>query len=185
MAFILWKGGEEAIIDTFLNGAAVTPSMPGLGSNFGLGLAATVGGVWAGANSVSLALTQRGVGTDVNGSIAEIGQIDTVNNGGYARIPMVRGTGAWPAAANNGSTDHYFTAASQQTFSFSSGGPNLGGGGGSNPTTLWFLAKSVGPWSNVSTPVSDLLFGSDLSQPRPFQSGDIANIIPGYKQQSS
>ena len=185
MASLVWHQGEEAAVNALLNAAAVSPALPAATSgNWGLGLAATVGGVWAGALTSSLALTQRSVGVDVNASIAEIGQIDSVNNGGYARIPLARATTAWPAAGNNGSTDHYFSTAPQQTFAFSSGGPNLGGGGGSAPTTLWFVAKSVGPWTNTSTPVDDIMFGADLSQPRAFGTGDIANIIPTYKQSS-
>lgn len=182
MGYIVWGKGEEAFVQTVLLGGAVSPAIPTVGANWGLGLAATTGGVWAGAGAVSIDLKQRAVGTNVSTTIAEIGQVGTVNNGGYGRIGIQRNSTGWPTVTNSSNTDNWSATTAQKTWSFTSGGPNMGGGSGSAATTLWMICKSTTAWTNTSTPTDDLMFGADLATSRAFATGDTENITVTYKQ---
>lgn len=163
MSYILFAAGEKAFIDTVLSAQAVSPAIPAPAGNWGLGLAATTGGVGL---SSSLANKQRVIGTNIATTIAEIGQVAA---NGYARIAVARSNTGWPAATNASGADNYSSTAPQETFAFSDA-PNLNG------ATLWFLAKST----TIAT--NDLMFGADLAAVRNFATGDTEAVTMTYHQ---
>lgn len=163
MSYILFATGEKAFIDTVMSAQAVSPPIPAASANWGLGLAATTGGV---GTSSSLSNKQRVVGTSISTTIAEIGQ---TSPNGYARIGVVRGNSGWPAATNASGADNYSSTAPQETFSFTNA-PNFNG------ATLWFLAKST----TIAT--NDLMFGADLAATRLFANGDTEAVTMTVKQ---
>lgn len=161
MAYIKWSQGEEAIINTLLSASGTSPAVPTASTgDWGLGLGAQLGGVWAGQTSVTLALKQRQNGTDPTSTIAEIGQ--TTPNG-YQRFAIVRSTAGWPAATNNGGSSSFQSTAIQASFSFTNP-PVING------ATLAFIAKSTTVGAN------DLMFGADLQATRVFDNGDTENV---------
>lgn len=168
MASILWNQGEEAFIDTVLNGAAVSPAIPavgtGAGQQWGLGMGAQSGGVGGSGNKS----VNNGVTT------ATIGEIGQTTAGGYSRKPISRATSGWPASTLS-SGSHQSQIAAPITFTFT-GTPNFGNSANS-PATLWFVAKSI------TLAAVDCMFGSDLQGTnRSFNTGDTEQITVAYKQ---
>lgn len=156
MASIIWNKGEQSLIDAWLGGqsAYLSPqSVPAAGGNWGLGLGTRVGGVGS-------------TKADVMAQILELGT--TVQNG-YARATITRdqSAGGWPASTKPGSS--YQTTAAQKTFSFT-GAPTPNG------ATLWFMA------GDTTLNHDNCLFGADTAATRTFGNGDTERVTPTYQQ---
>ena len=156
MAAIIWNTGERAFIDGLLGGQSNygTPNIvPAAGGNWGLGLGTRVGGVGS-------------TKADVMAQILEVG---TTTQNGYARASITRdqSAGGWPAATKPGTS--YQATTAQKSFSFT-GAPSPNG------ATLWFVAGST------TLNADNCLFGADTAATRTFANGDTERVTPTYQQ---
>lgn len=153
MASIIWNKGEKSCIDAWLGGqTGGTPQLiPAPGANWGMGLGTRSGGV----------------GTTKSNTMAQIIEIGTTTQNGYARASISRDTSGWPAATLSGTSMASTTA--QKSFSFT-GPPNPNG------ATLWFVAGST------SLNADNALFGSDTAAVRTFGNGDTERVTATFQQ---
>src|SRR3954465_6325226 len=94
IASIIWNAGEEVFLNVVLNGTTSgfttsSSAIPGVGSNWGLGMGSCtpLGTATQASNKISKN------GTNQSTTIAEIGQ-SAAN--GYARQALARNTTGWP-----------------------------------------------------------------------------------------